>query len=590
MADRVLMPERLGKYAILRLLGQGAMGEVYLAKDPVLNREVAIKTIKPGGTFGEEVWARFRHEARVVGGLNHPNVVTVFDFGEDDDVHFLVMEYVPGKDLEHLIKERAQSKADLIELLIQSLEGLAAAHAKGIVHRDLKPANILVRTEGRRWIAKLTDFGVAKTEGTALTQDGSFMGTLHYMAPEYIDSGKATAKSDLWAFGVMLFEIISAGRKPWPGNSPGPILGGILKDQAAPLVATDWEGLPASLRAVVKKALTKDPRERYENAQAFATALEECFRNAPVKPAPTPVVVAVQSPALTPTIPPSPPPSMEEDDELGTDRLLKVGKGGQGQWLSLRVALRQAPPGARVLVMPGLYLEALVIDRDIHFVATRPGDVILDGGSAPAVVMAGGRAIFEGFQLRCAGASAPVVIQSGSLEISDGKLRAGLDAAVDVEGGALALLRTDVGGATGVGVRVSSGELRTHDVRISGQPGGGVELSSGAVAKLEETLIEGCGFAGLLVLDGAQAEATRCRFIANETSGVHVHHGAKANLVECEFTENKAFGLSTLRGAEATLTGCSLGAQGVAPYILGRGATAPQLDSCVVQGQPAHEP
>jgi predicted Ser/Thr protein kinase len=585
------MPDRLGKYEILRLLGQGAMGEVYLAKDPVLNREVAIKTIKPGGTFGEEVWARFRHEARVVGGLNHPNVVTVFDFGEDEGVHYLVMEYVPGKDLEHLIKEKVQSKADLIELLIQSLEGLAAAHSKGIVHRDIKPANILVRTEGRRWIAKLTDFGVAKTEGTALTQDGSFMGTLHYMAPEYIDSGKATAKSDLWAFGVMLFEIISAGRKPWPGNSPGPILGGILKDQPAPLVATDWEGLPTTLRAVVKKALMKDPRERYENAQAFATALEECFKSATVKPAlVSSAAAAALSPALTPTIPPAAPLSMAEDKELGTDRLLKVGKGGQGQWLSLRVAVRQAPPGARVLVMPGLYLESLVIDRDIHFVATRPGDVILDGGSSPAVVMAGGRAIFEGFQFRCAGASAPVLVQNGSLEIADGKLQSGAEAAIDVVGGSAMLMRTDVGGPAGVGLRVADGHLRAHDVRISGHPGGGVELTSGAVAQLEDTLIEGCGFAGLIVLDGATVDATRCRFIANEMSGVHVHHGAKAHLVDCEFTENKSFGLSALKGAEATLTGCSIGAQGVAPYILGRGAAAPVLESCNVEGQPANEP
>jgi hypothetical protein len=576
------MPERLGKYEIIRPLGQGAMGEVYLAKDPVLNREVAIKTIKPGGTFGEEVWARFRHEARVVGGLNHPNVVTVFDFGEEDGVHYLVMEYVPGQDLEQLIKSHQVPKTELIELLVQAMEGLGAAHAKGIVHRDLKPANILVRTEGRRWVAKLTDFGVAKSAGTALTQDGTFMGTLHYMAPEYIDSGKASPKSDLWAFGVMLFEIISAGRKPWPGNSPGPILGGILKDQPAPLVATDWEGLPQGLRAVVKKALTKDPRERFEHAEAFAAAMEEAMRGTPATPAPK----------FLPPPPPVPAPVAEEDedDASGTDRLLKVGKGGLGQWLSLRVALRQAPAGARVLVLPGIYHEALTVDRDIHFVATVPGEVVLQGGAQPAIILAKGRAVFEGFQFRTEGPGSAVRVEGGTFEALDGRIHPGGEAALDLAGGGARLQRMTMEGDTGVGLRAAQSEATLTTCTIKGLPGGGLELDRGAQVVLEDCVVEGCGFAGLLALDGSEVRAERCRFEGNETSGVHVHHGAKAELADCALQANRGYGLSVLKGSQARLSRCTLEAQALAPYILGRGAVAPVLEGCTVDGDAALEP
>jgi hypothetical protein len=585
------MPERLGKYEILRLLGQGAMGEVYLAKDPVLGREVAIKTIKPGGTFGEEVRARFRHEARVVGGLNHPNVVTVFDFGEDEGVHYLVMEYVPGQDLEHLIRSHQVPKAELIELLIQALEGLGAAHAKGIIHRDLKPANILVRTEGRRWVAKLTDFGVAKTEGTALTTDGSFMGTLHYMAPEYLDSGKASATSDLWAFGVMLFEIISSGRKPWPGHSPGPILGGILKDQPAPLVATDWEGLPQGLRGIVKQALTKDPRGRFASAEAFAAALEAALRGAPASlpplPVPPPPAGGVAAPPRT--LPEDAPEPAGEEDH-GTDRLLKVGKGRAGQWLSLRVALRQAPAGARVLVLPGVYHEALVVERDIHFVASEPGEVVLQGGAQPAVTVTAGRVRFEGFHFRTEGLGAAVRVEGGVLEASDGRIEAGGEAALDLAGGSAELRGMALEGERGVGLRVGSAAASLTGCSLRGLPGGGLELDREARVKMEDCLVTECGFAGLLAFEGAEVRAERCRFEGNETSGVHAHHGAKVELVACALDANKGYGLSVLKGADVHLSQCSLKQQALAPYIRGRGAASPRLEACAMEGEPAMEP
>lgn len=581
------MPERLGKYEILRLLGQGAMGEVYLARDPVLGREVAIKTIKPGGTFGEEIWARFRHEARVVGGLNHPNVVTVFDFGESEGIHYLVMEFVPGQDLEHLIRSHQVPKVELIELLIQALEGLGAAHAKGIIHRDLKPANILVRTEGRRWVAKLSDFGVAKSEGTSLTTDGSFMGTLHYMAPEYLDSGKASARSDLWAFGVMLFEIISAGRKPWPGTSPGPILGGILKDQPAPLVATDWEGLPQGLRPIVKQALAKDPRDRFASAEAFAAALEAALRGTPAAAPPVPEAQSAVPPAPAPGVQPAP---RTEAEAPGTDRLLKVGKGGTGQWLSLRVALRQAPAGARILVLPGVYHEALVVDRDIHFIASDAGEVVLQGGAHPAVTVSSGQAVFEGFQFRTEGPGAAIRVEGGGFEASEGRIAPGREAALEALGGTVKLIRMAVDGDSGVGLRVGAASVDLEACVIRGLPGGGLELDRGARVRMEGCFVVHCGFAGLLAFEGAEVRAERCRFEDNDTSGVHVHHGARVELVACALESNKAYGLSVLKGAEAHLSQCTLKQQGLAPYIRGRGAESPRLEGCAMEGEPAMEP
>jgi len=151
---------KIGKFELIRPLGQGAMGEVYLAKDPVLGRQVAVKTIRLGSSFGDEATARFEREAQVAGSLNHPNVVTVFEFGEDEGVHYLAMEHVDGEDLNSLIRS-GLAQAELLELLAQACEGLAYAHERGIVHRDIKPSNILVARSGKRRVAKLMDFGVA---------------------------------------------------------------------------------------------------------------------------------------------------------------------------------------------------------------------------------------------------------------------------------------------------------------------------------------------------------------------------------------------------------------------------------------------
>jgi serine/threonine-protein kinase len=212
--------DRIGKFEILRILGRGAMGEVYLAKDTVIGREVALKVIRPalaGLDPGGEIQARFQREARSAGILSHPHIVTVYEFGEDEGLFFLAMEFVEGEDFNALLAEKALSPGEILEVAAQVCEGLQQAHKHGILHRDIKPSNVMVTRDEGSLRAKLMDFGVAKATGAAATQTGQVVGTLAYMAPEYLRTGEAGPLTDLFSMGVMLHEAL-AGERPWAGN------------------------------------------------------------------------------------------------------------------------------------------------------------------------------------------------------------------------------------------------------------------------------------------------------------------------------------------------------------------------------------
>jgi serine/threonine-protein kinase len=272
---QVTMAKQIGKYEILRTLGQGAMGEVYLAHHPVIGRDVAIKTILPTAAKGEDAEGRFRREAEAAGQLNHPNLVTIYDFDKDQDTFFLVMEYVKGDDLEDLIKQRALSPSQFLEVLAQVCDGLSHAHRNGIIHRDIKPANVRVVRDGKNLLAKVMDFGIARFQDSNMTATGIVMGTVSYMAPEYIREGHATTQSDLFAVGVMLYESL-AGRKPFAGDNTTTILFKIVSDTPAPLDVEAIQGISPSIRHVLDKALAKDPAERFQTAEDLAKALRAC--------------------------------------------------------------------------------------------------------------------------------------------------------------------------------------------------------------------------------------------------------------------------------------------------------------------------
>ena len=269
------MSKMLGKYEILRTLGQGAMGEVYLAHHPAIGREVAIKTILPSAAKGEDAEGRFRREAEAAGKLSHPNLVTIFDFDKDEDVLFLVMEFVKGDDLEDLIRQDALSQSEFLEVLAQVCDGLSHAHRNGIIHRDIKPSNVRIIRDGKRLLAKVMDFGIARMEDSNMTATGIVMGTVSYMAPEYIREGHATSQSDLFAVGVMLYECLT-GSKPFAGDNTTTILFKIVSNPAPPIDASAIRGISPSIRQVLDKALAKEPGARFQTADDFAKALRAC--------------------------------------------------------------------------------------------------------------------------------------------------------------------------------------------------------------------------------------------------------------------------------------------------------------------------
>ena len=264
---------RLGPYEIRAPLGAGGMGEVYRAHDTRLRRDVAIKVLPQAIAIGG-AWERFEREARAASALNHPNICAVFDVGEADGRQFLVMELLEGKTLRDYIGKESANPALAVALAVQIADVLEAAHAKGIIHRDIKPGNIMVT--GREHV-KVLDFGLAKhasaiTDETrtldSLTAAGTVVGTPSYIAPEILQGKEADARSDLWALGVVLYEMLS-GRLPFRGTTMFEVSSGILREEPPPLPST----VPYKLRGIVERCLHKDPAERYQNAGDVRTAL-----------------------------------------------------------------------------------------------------------------------------------------------------------------------------------------------------------------------------------------------------------------------------------------------------------------------------
>ena len=260
----------IGKYRIVELVGEGAMGVVYKATDSLLNRTVAIKVMNDAIARQDELRARFLREAQAAASLQHPNVVSIYDLGEVDGHLYIAMEYVPGADLETIVKDKdapltLQQKLDVV---IDVLTGLSFAHKRGIVHRDIKPANIRISEDGR---AKIMDFGVAHLASSKLTSTGASLGTPSYMAPEQITGGKTTPATDIFAVGAVLYELLT-GELPFDAGSLQNLFFKILTEEAKP-VRELTSGLPTALERVVQKAMMKDAAARYQSALDMANDL-----------------------------------------------------------------------------------------------------------------------------------------------------------------------------------------------------------------------------------------------------------------------------------------------------------------------------
>jgi serine/threonine-protein kinase len=271
---------QIGKYAVTGILGRGGMGVVYRAVDPSMGREVAIKTLNAAT---EELRRRFLLEARS-GILNHPNIVTVYDFGEQDGNPYIVMEFVSGDSLENMLRKgRSFSLVEKLEIVRQLCVGLGYAHQKGVVHRDIKPANIMVQSDGQ---IKIVDFGVARLQNqSGQTQTGMVIGTFHYISPERLLGKPATGKADIWSAGVILYDLLT-GRLPFPGDDMS-TLHRVIHEPHEPITA-QLENPPKGLERVIDTALAKNPAERYESADDMASDLEaicEELRHALIKEA-----------------------------------------------------------------------------------------------------------------------------------------------------------------------------------------------------------------------------------------------------------------------------------------------------------------
>ena len=256
---------KIGRYNVERLLGAGGMGAVYLAEDPALKRRLAIKIVQ-AATGQQEVLSRFQREAEVSAHLNHPNVITIYDVGEDPAVGpFIAMEFVDGASLADLTQDRRLATAEeRLRVLIPAMHAVEAAHAAGIVHRDIKPGNLMVGRDGR---VKLMDFGVARSGDSGLTVTGSVMGTPSYLAPEQLTGAEPSETTDRYAFAVMTFEVFT-GTKPYVGATTATLLYNIAHSPPA-----FPDSMPAPERAVFQRALAKEPAARFADLASFLAAM-----------------------------------------------------------------------------------------------------------------------------------------------------------------------------------------------------------------------------------------------------------------------------------------------------------------------------
>ncbi|MDP3520283.1 MAG: serine/threonine-protein kinase [Hydrogenophaga sp.] len=270
------VPERISKYEISAVLGQGAMGVVYKGFDPHIRRPVAIKTIHKNllgdpeaNAQQDSIAARFRNEAQAVGRIAHPGVVAIYEFGEDEHCAYIAMEFVEGRNLEQLLLDSPLlDQPWLLHLMDQLLDALGAAHAQGICHRDIKPANLLLTTGGQ---LKLTDFGIARIADLNLTQVASTIGTPGYMAPEQYIGDELDHRADLFACGALLYRLLS-GRPAFSGT-PERVMYQVLNEHPTPPSQVDGVTRTPALDDVVARALAKHPDDRYPNAQAMRQAL-----------------------------------------------------------------------------------------------------------------------------------------------------------------------------------------------------------------------------------------------------------------------------------------------------------------------------
>ena len=368
-------PKTIGRYEIVKELGHGAMGAVFLARDPAMERTVALKTILSGALASEqsdEFRARFYREARAAGALAHPGIVPVFDVGEHEGVPYLVMEFVNGRTLDDAMKKgERQSMERVCEIGQQISEALGYAHRKGVVHRDIKPANILLTSRETYGIERprITDFGVAKLTAGEITTTGQMLGTPAFMPPEQFTGAPIDGRTDLFSLGVILYWM-ATGEQPFPGETMTTVSYKIVHTEPVPPAKLN-PLIPAQMDKVIMKCLSKSPADRYQSGEELAQALAEVRRGAAPASMKTAVPQATfaagdadatldATPSLRPTLvstPPantsvttaqqtSPAPQAKKSTGLIAAVAVLVVAAGAGGWFLLHHNNPPAPPQA----------------------------------------------------------------------------------------------------------------------------------------------------------------------------------------------------------------------------------------------------
>jgi serine/threonine-protein kinase len=371
MADSI--PSRLGRFQILKELGRGAMGVVYEARDPALDRTVALKTVLLAGDAGERsaYEARFMQEARAAGRLSHPAVITIYDVGQEGDLAWIAMERLHGVDLRQQLAQGRPPARAALTIAVQVAEGLAYAHQHGVVHRDIKPANIMLLRGGR---SKIMDFGIARLQVSDIkTQTGVVMGTPKYMSPEQLAGRPLDHRSDIFSLGAVIYEMLT-GQPPFSGADVSQLMHNIA--HAAHVAPTRLNpAVPAVLDLVIARALEKEPGQRYQGAQELADDLEAALSELPRTPvaaaAPPGAGDSGKTQKLSLSLPPAGdgtvaarpgtafcPVSQRFDSSSALQRLVQPSPKDR---LRLAAAPRRPNPLARILRDPDLRLLAVVL-------------------------------------------------------------------------------------------------------------------------------------------------------------------------------------------------------------------------------------
>lgn len=265
-----------GRYELVKCIGHGGMADVYLALDLILDRQVAIKILKPDSNADKVALERFAREAQASTQLSHPNIVDIYDVGDDGNIHYIVMEYVKGHTLKQLIKKRGPLPTrETIWIMKQLTSALMEAHKNGLIHRDIKSQNILIKDDGT---VKLADFGIAiLNNAIQLTSKDSVLGSVHYLAPELVKGEKSSMKSDIYSLGIVMYELLR-GDVPFKGDNPAQIALKHMK-QEIPNVREYNPQIPQSVANIITKACAKDPKDRYDNAALMLKDLNVCLNN-----------------------------------------------------------------------------------------------------------------------------------------------------------------------------------------------------------------------------------------------------------------------------------------------------------------------